>query len=131
MAALQYVSENGNNASQLEFEKSQVLCLYQLSEPLAHLRPSNCNGTLFADKGQLSDNFNTLQLYIEETLLFFVEERRMAKRYRSSFYGGLPYWRDDSARDPTGAIAFYVLSRELNQAGQLRKIDPQSVACLE
>jgi hypothetical protein len=131
MAALQYVSDNANFIAEMEKTTPELLCLYSNSAPLGGAARTGCDRSIFSSGDKLSANFSTIQLYIEESLLFFVESIRMEQQYQFSFYGGLDYWRQDFSDDPTGAISYYVLARELDQAGSLKKIDPQSVVCLE
>lgn len=115
----------------METSIPEVLCLYEFGPATLAKTRDGCGPKIFTVGGRLSEKFDDLQLYIEESLLFFVESRRVERLYGADFYGGLNYWRSDFSRDPTGAISYYIMSREVDEEGSLAAVNPQSVACLE
>ena len=142
MNALRYVADQSNEISRMETGNPAVLCLYRwgetytwgVEEPSGSLR-EGCGREIFVDakSGNLASSFDDIQLYVEETLLFFIELKIYKNQYGANFYEGLNYWREDIGKDWTGAISFYIISRETDYAEAHHEptVSAQSIACLE
>lgn len=130
-SARQYLSDNSAALAETENTTPEILCIYHWGPATRRLGREGCGDDIFTKNGQLAHTFDNIQLYIEESLLFFIEARQVEMRYGANFYGGFGYWRDDFSMDRTGAISYYILSREVDQTGSLATVRPQSVACLQ
>jgi len=130
MAALQYVSGNGALIAEMEREVAEINCLYTWGDEPFAPNPEDPTSTALPREGcgreifvatteggeRLADSFDDLQLYIEESLLFFIESRVYDAKYGADFYQGLGYWTQDLSADATGAVSFYIMSREIDAA---------------
>lgn len=143
LGALQYISEQGNNVARMETDVPGALCVYRWGEasPNAPREVSRarardgCGPEIFvnAETGRLASSFDDIQLYIEETILFASESNIYRDRYGADFYRGLAYWVADFSEDETGAISYYIVSREIDDAEEdgRGEVDARSLDCLE
>lgn len=142
IGALQYISEQGNNISSMETGIPATLCVYRWGEvsattPHSESRAQHrqgCGPEIFVDPdtGRLAETFDVIQLYIEETILFAAESNIYKERYGADFYRGLEYWIADFSEDASGAISYYMVSREIDDAESDNRtfVDGRSLACL-
>jgi hypothetical protein len=134
MSALQYISDQANNVSRIETDEPVVLCIYRWGEQKREEANEGCGDNIFVsdDGAKLSDKFNLIQIYIEESILFAAESKVYRRRYGANFFQGLGYWMSDLSEDWTGAVSFYIISREINDATERgrRSTSTSSLQCL-
>lgn len=139
LGALHYISDQGNNIANMETGIPQVLCVYRWGEASAGSSRAQaregCGQEIFLNptSGRLAASFDDVQLYIEETILFASESNVYTDRYGADFYRGLEYWTADFSEDWTGAISYYIVSREIDDAESdgRQSVDARSLDCLE
>jgi hypothetical protein len=141
LTALQYLSDQSNNIADMETTTAEAICIYRWGEqhrwgeaPEETLR-HGCGSEIFVHEGRLSKSFDDIQLYVEESLLYFIQARIYRERYDADYYEGLRYWGSDFADDWTGAVSFYVITREIEfaeaQDAPFSMVSAASIACLE
>lgn len=133
MSALHYVSQQANAIFSIETEKPAVLCVYNWGEQDYATVRQDCEHAFVSEDGRLSSSFDDVMLYVEETMLFFVEAKQYQRLYDANFYQGLNYWTQDASEDWSGAFSYYFMMREMAyaQARGQTEVDSLSLACAE
>lgn len=133
MSALHYVSQQANALLAMETQEPAVLCVYNWGEQDYQTIREGCEHAFVTDDGRLSSSFDDVMLYVEETMLFFVEAQQYQRLYDANFYQGLTYWTSDASEDWSGAFSYYLMMREMADAQTKNKseVDSLSLACAE
>jgi spore maturation protein SpmB len=133
MSALLYVSQQANAILNIETDEAAVLCVYNWGEQNYGTVREDCEHAFVTDDGRLSSSFDDVMLYVEETMLFFVEAKQYQRLYDANFYQGLSYWTSDASEDWSGAFSYYFMMREMTdaQARGASEVDSLSLACAE
>lgn len=118
---LTYLQTRSQDFLQQEFSSETMGCLYDWWTPRGHARtrqPSPRHaliGTPADTQCKLLRTdyaeYSRVMLYLEETLMYFVEEARVTCSNGVNYGRELEIWRQDVAWDSSGAFSFYILSR--------------------
>lgn len=129
---LDYLQIRGQDFLQFEYGSKSIGCIYDWWTPRGNSKKVDnvlqTSSAFAADKqcqflyNNYSEYARTM-LYIEETLMYFAEEARIACVEEVSYGRELDIWRQDVISDPSGIFSYYILSRfsdpELGYAARL------------
>ncbi|HEX8902822.1 hypothetical protein [Vitreimonas sp.] len=117
---LDYLQVRSQDFLEFEYRSPSMGCLYDWWTPrqrgeLDEILPQAAPGTpadqqctmLYGDY----DEYARVLLYVEETLMYFVEEARVACEDNVNYGRELDIWRQDVVADSSGIFGYYILSR--------------------
>lgn len=113
---LTYLQTRSQDFLRVEFGSPSMGCLYDWWTPragpdlnaAAEGTPADVQcQTLRTDYAEYSE----VMLYVEEALMYFVEEARVTCSNGVNYGRELEIWRGDVSEDVTGAFSFYILNR--------------------
>ncbi len=114
-----YLQERGQDFLAQEYASRRTLgCIYDWWYSDAVATPAILSDRCVAlreGSGELGEHpsatYAATMLYVEETLMHFVEESRMACESGVQYARELDIWRNDVAEDVSGVFSFYMLYR--------------------